>query len=66
MEFEIILGLGLIGLNFIIISNDFFLFYLALELYSLSVYLLLFKNEINSAKISILYFLLGAYPCLGN
>ena len=60
MEFEIILGLGLIGLNFIIISNDFFLFYLALELYSLSVYLLLFKNEINSAKISILYFLLGS------
>lgn len=60
MEFELILGIGLIGLNFIILSNDFFFFFLALELYSLSVYLLLFKNEINKATISILYFLLGS------
>lgn len=60
LEFELILGLGLIGLNFILFSNDLLLFYLALELYSLSVYLLLFKNEINKAKISILYFLLGS------
>ena len=56
LEFELILGLSLIGLNFILFSNDLLLFYLALELYSLSVYLLLFKNEINKAKISILYF----------
>lgn len=60
MEFELILGLGLIGLYFILLSNDLLLFYLALELYSLSVYLLLFKNEIDKAKISILYFLLGS------
>lgn len=60
MEFELILGLGLIGLSFLILSNDLLLFFLALELYSLSVYLLLFKNEINKAKISILYFLLGS------
>lgn len=60
MEFELILGLGLIGLFFILISNDLILFFLALELYSLSVYLLLFKNEINQARISILYFLLGS------
>ena len=60
MEFELILGIGLIGLYFIIISNDLILFFLALELYSLSVYLLLFKNEINQARISILYFLLGS------
>lgn len=60
MEFELILGLGLIGLSFLILSNDLILFFLALELYSLSVYLLLFKNEINQARISILYFLLGS------
>ena len=60
MEFEIILGLGLIGLYFLIISNDFILFFLALELYSLSVYLLVFKNEINQSRISILYFLIGS------
>lgn len=60
MEFEIILGLGLIGLFFLIISNDFILFFLALELYSLSVYLLVFKNEINQTRISILYFLIGS------
>lgn len=60
MEFELILGLGLIGLSFLILSNDLLLFFLALELYSLSVYLLLFKNEINKARISILYFLLGS------
>lgn len=60
LEFELILGLGLIGLSFLILSNDLILFFLALELYSLSVYLLLFKNEINKAKISILYFLLGS------
>lgn len=60
MEFEIILGLGLIGLFFLIISNDFILFFLALELYSLSVYLLVFKNEINHTRISILYFLIGS------
>lgn len=60
MEFELILGLGLLGLYFLILSNDFLLFFLALELYSLSVYLLLFKNEIKKASISILYFLLGS------
>lgn len=60
MEFELILGLGIIGLTFLILSNDLILFFLALELYSLSVYLLLFKNEINKARISILYFLLGS------
>lgn len=60
MEFELILGIGFIGLYFLIISNDLILFYLALELYSLSVYLLLFKNEVNQARISILYFLLGS------
>lgn len=60
MEFELILGIGLIGLSFIILSNDFIFFFLALELYSLSVYLLLFKNDFNKARISILYFLLGS------
>jgi len=60
LEFELILGLGIIGLSFLILSNDLILFFLALELYSLSVYLLLFKNEINKARISILYFLLGS------
>lgn len=60
MEFELILGLGLIGLFFLILSNDFIFFFLALELYSLSVYLLLFKNNPSHAQISILYFLLGS------
>lgn len=60
MEFELILGLGLIGLFFLILSNDFIFFFLALELYSLSVYLLLFKNNPSHAHISILYFLLGS------
>ena len=37
-----------------------YFFFLALELYSLSVYLLVFKNEINHTRISILYFLIGS------
>lgn len=60
LEFEIILALGLIGLNILLISNDLIIFFLSLELYSLSVYLLLFKNELNKAKITILYFLIGS------
>lgn len=59
-EFDIILGLGLIALNIIIMSNDLIVFYLALELYSLSVYLLLYKNEKIKAEITVLYFLLGS------
>lgn len=61
LEFELILGLGLIGLYFILLANDLLLFFLALELYSLSVYLLLFKNNKDKErKITILYFLLGS------
>lgn len=60
VEYEIMLGLGLIGIYFIILSNDFLLFYLALELYSLSVYLLIFKNTPHVRSITILYFLIGS------
>lgn len=60
LEFELILGLGLIGIYVLLLSNDLLLFFLALELYSLSVYLLLFKNNKKESKITILYFLLGS------
>lgn len=60
LEIELILGLGIIGLYIITITKDLIIFFLAIELYSLSVYLLLFKNETNKAKITILYFLLGS------
>ena len=57
LEFQLILALGFIGIYVLIISNDLIILYLGLELYSLSVYLLLFKNK---NKITILYFLLGS------
>lgn len=60
LELELILGLGLIGLFVIILSKDLIIFFLAIELYSLSVYLLLFKNDKNKAQITILYFLIGS------
>lgn len=60
LELELILGLGIIGLFVIILSKDLIIFFLAIELYSLSVYLLLFKNDKNKAQITILYFLIGS------
>lgn len=60
LELELILGIGLLGLFMIIISKDLLILFLSIELYSLSVYLLLFKNEKNKAQITILYFLLGS------
>lgn len=60
LEFELILGLGVSALFFLLISKEIILFFLALELYSLSVYLLLFKNNPEKAKITVVYFLIGS------
>ena len=54
----LILGLSLTGLLMLLISGDLIILYLSLELYSLSVYLLVFKYG-GGAKLSILYLILG-------
>ena len=41
LEYIFLISLGLLGLNMILISNDLILIFISLELYSLSVYLLI-------------------------
>ena len=60
IEIILILGLGLLGLVMLTISNEMFIIFLVLELYSISSYLLVlsrYNKEIS--KYSIIYFLLG-------
>ena len=58
LELELILILSFIGINILLISNDIIIFFLALELYSLSVYLLVYKT--NKPIISLIYFIIGS------
>lgn len=61
LEFIYLLSFGLLGLNIIILSNDLIFIFIALELYSLSVYLLILNNITkNSSRLSIIYLLINS------
>ena len=61
LEYELLIGLGLLGLIWILISREFISLYLGLELYSFSYYILiLVKESIIIRKISIIYLILSS------
>lgn len=61
MEYIYLISLGLLGLNIIVLSNDLIFIFISLELYSLSVYLLiLLKITKNTTRMSIIYLLINS------
>ena len=61
-EYPIIILLSILGMFFMVSSNDLILFYLGLELQSLSLYILasIDRDNIRSSEAGIKYFLLSA------
>lgn len=60
-EFEILIGLGLFALILMVLSNDFLIFFLGLELYNFTIYILILKKDtFNTRRISILYLILNS------
>ena len=61
-EYPIIILLSILGMFFMISSNDIILFYLGLELQSLALYILaaINKNDLRSSEAGIKYFVLSA------
>ena len=61
-EYELLISLSVLGLLTLLISNDFLTMYIAIELLSLSFYVLAgsYKNSIYSAEAGLKYFVLGA------
>lgn len=61
LEFTGLILLSLLGMFFVISSNDFFFLYLSIELMSLPIYILLgSKKSIISIESSVKYFILGS------
>ena len=62
-EYAIIYSLAIVGMLIMLSSNDFILFYLSIELQSLSLYLLAaYKKYSNfSTEAGLKYFILGAF-----
>lgn len=62
LDLYILAGLSLVGLLVLNVSNDWLIFYLALELHSLSLYVLatLRRNSAASTEAGLKYFVLGA------
>ena len=61
-EYPIIILLSILGMFFMVSSNDLILFYLGLELQSLSLYILasIDRNNLRSTESGIKYFVLSA------
>lgn len=61
-EFLIIILLAFLGMNFLLMANDFISFYLALELQSLAIYILatFFRNSTFSTEAGLKYFIIGS------
>ncbi len=61
-EYPIIILLSILGMFFMVSSNDLILFYLGLELQSLSLYVLaaIDRNNLRSSEAGIKYFVLSA------
>ena len=62
-EFLLLLLLSIFGLLFMMNSNNFIIFYLAIELQSLSLYVLISmnKNNIYSIEAALKYFIIGSF-----
>lgn len=61
LEFYFLLFIGLIGLNLILISSDFLLMFIGIELYSISIYvLILSKLTRNTTRLSMIYLLVNS------
>lgn len=61
VEYELLIGLGLLGLIFLIKSNELIIFFINLELYSFSIYfLILTKETISIRRIAIFYFIISS------
>lgn len=61
IEYDLIIGIGLLGLIFLILSNDLILLFLGLELYSFSIFfLILVKETISLRRIAIYYFIISS------
>ena len=61
-EYPIVILLSILGMFFMVSSNDLILFYLGLELQSLSLYILasIDRNNLESTEAGIKYFVLSA------
>ena len=61
-EYPIIILISILGMFFMVSSNDLILFYLGLELQSLSLYILasIDRDNLRSSEAGIKYFVLGA------
>lgn len=60
-EYIYLLSFGIIGLNIIILSNDLIYLFISLELYSISIYILiLLKITKNTSRMSIIYLLINS------
>ena len=61
-EYPIIISLSILGMFFMVSSNDLILFYLGLELQSLSLYILaaIDRDNIRSSESGLKYFILSA------
>ena len=61
-EYPIIILLSILGMFFMVSSNDLILFYLGLELQSLSLYILasIDRDNLRSTESGIKYFVLSA------
>ena len=61
-EYPIIILLSILGMSFMVSSNDIILFYLGLELQSLSLYILasIDRDNLKSSESGIKYFVLSA------
>lgn len=62
-EYPVLMLLALVGMFFLISSNDFLILFLGIELQSLSLYVLAAskKNTITSLESGLKYFVLGAF-----
>ena len=61
IEYELLIGLGIIGIIIIILSKELITLYLGLELYSFTVYILILVKESKIIhKISIIYLILSS------
>lgn len=61
MEYELLIGLGILGIIIILLSKELITLYLGLELYSFTVYILILVKESKMInKFSIIYLILSS------
>lgn len=60
IEYELLVGLSILGIIFIMISKDLIMLYLGLELYNFSTYILIFYRHPSKPRMSIIYLILSS------